>query len=220
MNSKVISFDLDGTLTDSSFADFIWLEEIPRLYSKKNKISLNQAKKIVIDNYSKIGNEKLEWYNIHYWFKKFKLNKNPIKLLESSKNKIQLFDDVYPTLEKLNKQNKKLIIISNARREFVDLEINQTGIKKFFSHIFSATSDFNLLKNKPKIFQEICKRFNIVPSEMIHIGDDYKFDYEVPKVIGIKAIFLNRDKQTKPQMGISSLKKIVIDSKILLGSSS
>ena len=211
MNAKVISFDLDGTLTNSSFANFIWLEEIPRLYSKKNKITINQAKKIVIDNYSKIGNEKLEWYNINYWFKKFKLNKNPIKLLESYKNKIQLFDDVYPTLKKLNKQNKKLIIISNARREFVDLEINQTGIKKFFSYIFSATSDFNLLKNKPKIFQEVCKICGIFPSEMIHIGDDYKFDYEVPKTIGIRATFLNREKQTKSQMGVSSLIKLVAD---------
>ena len=195
MKTKVISFDLDGTLTDSSFANFIWLEEIPRLYAKKNKISFDAAKKTVLDNYNKVGSEKLEWYNIKYWFNKYNIKKNPTEMIASHKNKVKLFDDVNLTLKKLSKLNKKIIIISNARREFVDLEIQQTKIKKFFNHIFSATSDFNLTKNKPTIFQEVCKICKISPFEMIHIGDDYKFDYQVPKQIGIRAIHLNREKQ-------------------------
>jgi putative hydrolase of the HAD superfamily len=195
MKPKVISFDLDGTLTDSSFANNIWLEEVPKLYANKNKISFDAAKKIVLNNYNKVGSEKLEWYNLQYWFNKFNIDKKPKEILASHKNKIKLFDDVHFILKKLSKLNKKIIIISNARREFVDLEIQQTKIRKFFNYIFSATSDFNLTKNNPTIFQEVCKTCKISPFEMIHIGDDYKFDYQIPKKIGIKAIYLNREKQ-------------------------
>ena len=57
---QVVSFDLDGTLTDSSFANSVWLEEIPKLYAIKNKISINLAKREVFNNYNKIGNKRIE----------------------------------------------------------------------------------------------------------------------------------------------------------------
>ena len=47
VSNKVVSFDLDGTLTDSSFVDSVWHEGIPRLYSIKKKVSLGDAKKAV-----------------------------------------------------------------------------------------------------------------------------------------------------------------------------
>lgn len=203
--TKVISFDLDGTLTNSSFAESVWLEEIPKAYAIKNKISLEKAKKNVFTSYNEIGNEKLEWYNISYWLIRFQLKIQPQILLNSCKHKIKLFDDVKITLNKLSKSKKKLIIISNARREFVDLEITQTGITKFFDNIFSATSDFNLIKNSSEIYLKICQICEITPPEMFHIGDHYKFDFQIPSQIGIKTIFLDRKGTPKRKKTIQSL---------------
>jgi len=50
---KVISFDLDGTLFDTMFVDAVWLEEIPRLYSVKKRVSVVDATKIVKREYDK-----------------------------------------------------------------------------------------------------------------------------------------------------------------------
>jgi HAD superfamily hydrolase (TIGR01549 family) len=112
------------------------------------------------------------------------------------------------TLKKLSGQKK--IIISNARREFVDLEIAQTGIGNFFDHIFSVTSDFNLIKSNHTTFLEVCRICKILPSEMLHIGDDYKFDFKVPRELGIKAIFLDRNGKKKREDTVQSLNQIVI----------
>jgi putative hydrolase of the HAD superfamily len=207
---KVISFDLDGTLTDSSFVDSVWLKEIPKAYAIKNKISIEKAKREVLENYSKIGNEKLEWYDIVFWLDSFNLDIKPEVLLNSNKDKIQLFEDVPFILKKLSGSKKRLIVISNARREFLDLEITQTGIGNFFEHVFSATSDFNLTKNTSKIFLKICKICKISPSEMIHIGDDYRFDFKVPHEIGINAIFLDREGKEKRKYAVKSLKDLSI----------
>ena len=43
-----ILLDLDGTLLDLNFDLEFWLEYIPEIYSKKNNIKLEDAKKIVI----------------------------------------------------------------------------------------------------------------------------------------------------------------------------
>ena len=208
--TKVVSFDLDGTLTKSSFANSIWLEEIPKVYAIKNKISINTAKRKVYQNYTKVGNEKLEWYDITFWLEKFKLDIEPTNLIYAHKEKIRLFNDVMPILNKLLKLKKRLIIISNAKREFVNLEISQTKIGSFFEKIFSATSDFNLTKNDPKVYINVCKICKILPSQMMHIGDDYKFDFVTPITLGIKSLYLNREGKEKGKFVVKSLNELVI----------
>jgi putative hydrolase of the HAD superfamily len=70
---KVISFDLDGTLFDNRFVDSVWLEEIPRLYSVKKRVPIDDARKAVKGEYDKVGKERLEWYDLNYWIRKFDL---------------------------------------------------------------------------------------------------------------------------------------------------
>jgi putative hydrolase of the HAD superfamily len=208
--TKVISFDLDGTLTDSVFAESVWLKEIPKAYAKKYHITFQKAQKKIIEYYNQIGNEKLEWYNMAFWIDRFKLDTTPQELLNSNEDKIQLFKDVLYALKNLQNIKKRLIILSNAQREFVDLEITKTGIKDFFEKIFSATSDFKLIKNTPTVYLKVCKKCNISPSEMVHIGDDYTFDFKVPNNVGIKGIFLNRKEKETRRFTIRSLNELVI----------
>ena len=92
----------------------------------------------------------------------------------------------------------------------MDLEIAKTGIRDFFEKIFSATSDFKLVKNTPTVYLKVCKICNISPSEMVHVGDDYKFDFEVPKNVGVKALFLNRNEKEKRRFTVRSLNELVI----------
>ena len=67
--NRLISFDLDGTLTDANFVESVWLEGIPKLYSNKKGVTFNDARKAVKKEYDKVGNEKLKWYDINYWIK-------------------------------------------------------------------------------------------------------------------------------------------------------
>ncbi len=46
------------------------------------------------------------------------------------------------------------------------------------------------------------------PSDAIHIGDHYEFDYIVPKSVGIKAYYLDRDgKKPKDSFTVKNLKE-------------
>lgn len=201
---KLISFDVDGTLVDASFNDFIWLEEIPRLYAKRHKISINKAKKAVINEYEKIGEDNYLWYDLDYWIKHFELNGNFRDILKSNKNKINVFSDAVPILNDLNKRFP-LIVITTMPREFLAIKIE--GFKKYFKKTFSTISDFKA-KKETKCYIEICNRLNIHPEELIHVGDDPKFDFEIPKKLGIKAILLNRKAGSKKKFQITNLAEL------------
>jgi len=194
---KLIYFDLDNTLIDPAYTTFVWEIGIPQLYAKKYNISISKATRIVIAEYERIGDLHLEWYDITYWFKFFELPGRWENLLEEHRDKIRLFPEVKEVIEDLT-QYYNLIVISNAAREFVEVEIKEAGIEDCFIRIFSATSDFQQVKKTPQFYKQICEIMKTEPSDTIHTGDHYEFDYLVPKSVGIKAFYLDRD-GTKPE---------------------
>jgi putative hydrolase of the HAD superfamily len=204
---KLISFDLDNTLIDPTYTTFVWEIGIPKLYAKKYNIGLSKATPIVIAEYERIGDSALEWYDITYWFKYFNLPGRWENLLEEYRDKIRLFPEVKEVIGNLV-QYYDLIITSNAAREFVEVELKEAGIEDYFTRIFSATSDFRQVKKTPQFYKQICKIMGTGPSDAIHTGDHYEFDYIVPKSIGIKAYYLDRDgKKPKDSFTVKNLKE-------------
>jgi len=201
---KIISFDLDGTLVKSTYADKVWLEGLPKIYAKEKKVPLEQAKKYIYQEYEKIGKNRKEWYDIDWWFKQFKLKENWQNLLNNYRNTIQLYPETIEILEKLSKKFE-LIIISNAKREFVEIQLEETYLKSYFKHVFSSLSDFSTVKKLPNVYRDILDFLNIQPHEIVHVGDSKEFDYESPQKIGIKSFYLNREKTEENNYTIHSL---------------
>jgi hypothetical protein len=146
MKIRVISFDMDGTLTDPRFADLVWNEGIPNLYAEKEGIDIEIAKEYIKKSYDDVGPHRIKWYDIDYWFSYFGLKGSWSDLLNEYKCEIMIYPEVPDVLDNLKRECDPidLIISSNAARPFVDLESER--IKHYFSHIFSSISDFGMKK--------------------------------------------------------------------------
>lgn len=206
--TNTLSFDMDGTITDLSFAESVWLEGIPRLFALKKGLTFKEARKQVKIEYDKVGREQLEWYDLTYWCEKFGLEFSPKELLSSFENRIKVFPEVKDVLEEYKNQGYRLIIVSNARREFVNLQLERTEIEHYFERVFSSTSDFNLTKKTVKVYQQVSKVINVSPSEMIHVGDDLLFDFIIPRKLGIKSFYLDRTGEKSGESIIHNLKEL------------
>lgn len=209
--TKVISFDMDGTLVDSEFTDWVWSHGIPSLYAAKRGVSFSVAKALVEEEYRKVGEGALEWYDIKYWFRFFDLDGDWQSLMERYLDKIRVYGDVVKTLEALGGRFP-LVLTSNAGREFIDVELQATGLRRFFDRIFSATSDFGQVKKTVGVYERICEVLGTEPEEVLHVGDHYEFDYLVPKALGIRAYYLDRTGQKVGEdilWDLASLQEIV-----------
>jgi putative hydrolase of the HAD superfamily len=208
---KILSFDMDGTLINQSFADAVWLKGIPTLYAKKKGIRFQEAKKYILEEYEKIGSGSTKWYDIHYWLKKLNLDYNWKTLLNNYRSKVTLYPEVPEVLDTLRRKYL-LIIISNAAREFLNIELETTGLRHYFCHIFSAVTDFKQTKKQINVYQQICDTLSIESRCMIHVGDDYCFDYLTPRKLGITAFYLNRNHNyhtDNRQYTISNLRELI-----------
>jgi len=205
--TRIISFDMDGTLIASEFTDWVWGHGIPTLYAEKTGLPFERAKEAVETEYRKVGEGALEWYDIKYWFHFFQLGLDWKTLMERYVGKISIYPDADPVLNGL-KEKFPLVLTSNAGREFIDVEMKATGLSQYFSQIFSATSDFGKVKKTADVYRHICDILGTNPEEVVHVGDHYEFDYLVPQTVGIQAFYLDRSAQKKGESVVWTLEEL------------
>ncbi len=204
---KIISFDMDGTLVDAEFTDWVWGHGIPTLYAQKTGLTFERAKALVTEEYRKVGEGAIEWYDIKYWFRFFEIEENWKGVMEQYADKIKVYPDVDQILKRLQGRFP-LVLTSNAGREFIDIEMEATGLGGYFYRIFSATSDFGQVKKTADFYRRICQALEAQPQEIVHVGDHYDFDYLVPRSLGIHAFYLNRLSIQKESSVISDLRDL------------
>ena len=184
---EVISFDAEGTLVTPDFSQAIWHEAIPALYAQKNGIDLAQAKKDVAEKYDKIGDQRLEWYDIEYWFSYLDLGSSEAAI-KICLNRISCYPEVTEVLASLASEYT-LVVASGTPLELLHFLLQD--IKPYFAHVYSSVSHYRQLKS-PDFYLGICEELGIKPSQVIHVGDSWQFDFLNSQQAGIYAFYLDR----------------------------
>jgi HAD superfamily hydrolase (TIGR01493 family) len=201
LDVKFVSFDLEGTLVDDHFSYSVWNEGIPQLYAERHGLNPQEAKKIVLREYDLVGDDRLEWYDIGYWFKRFGLG-DYRNLLKRYAENVRYYPDALEALARL-KTKYPLMILTNSSHEFINYLAEK--ISQYFHQIFSATSDLRSLKRSGEPYLRVCKFLNLDPSSVIHIGDLLEDDYKAPKRVGVKACLLDRTSKTSHEEVVNNL---------------
>jgi len=183
----LISFDAEGTVVTPDFSQTIWHEAIPALYARRKGLDLAQAKKCIAEEYSRIGDQRLEWYDIEYWFSYLGLGSSE-PVIQSCLGKIAHYPEVIEVLSSLANEYK-LIVASGTPLELLDCLLRD--IKHYFVRIFSSISHYKQLKS-PDFYLKVCEEMGVKPSQVIHVGDNWQFDFLNARQAGINALYIDR----------------------------
>ena len=178
---KILSLDMQGTLTSSEFSDYFWLELLPKKYSEKFNCSIESAKQIISDKFSKMGKYNTRYYDDMYWAKWLgfeTINElNTMDIIPKVNNEMYDF---------INTIKLPKIIISTTTELFIRYELKEK-ITDFYK-TYSCIDYFKVGGKTKDVFLKVCKELQISPKEMLHIGDSKIMDYENAKKAGINAV--------------------------------
>lgn len=130
-----VLLDMDGTLLDLNYDNHFWKKFVPLKFAQKNGISIVSAKQRLEPEFKSMEG-KLEWYCLDYWSHVLQLDIAGLKAEISGL--IAVLPHVTEFLEKLQQSPQKVLLVTNAHRDSLELKMEKTCLQPFFDDIISS----------------------------------------------------------------------------------
>jgi len=130
-----VLLDMDGTLLDLHFDNHFWLQHVPACYAEKHGVTHDEAFQHVM-NRSAETRSSLNWYCVDFWTRDLSLDIAQLK--HDMSEKIVIRPDVILFLSWLNKNDKRVVLVTNAHPVSMDLKMEKTQLHVHFDNIVNA----------------------------------------------------------------------------------
>jgi phosphoglycolate phosphatase-like HAD superfamily hydrolase len=177
MNVKVIIFDFDGTIADTLDAVVSITNRLAKEYGYKQTDPEQLAQIRNMSSREIVRKSGISLFKIPFLLRRIKLD------LRNDIQQIKPILGIKVALTKLINQGNKLGILTSNSEENVTAFLKKHEMQDLFSFIYAEPTLFS----KHKILKQFIKKNNLIPEEVIYVGDETR-DIEAAKKIPIKVI--------------------------------
>ena len=132
---KTLMLDMDGTILDLAFDNYVWKDLVPRRFAARNGMSFEAAREHLFDLYSHVHGD-LEWYCLDHWSER--LDMDIIGLHHDISHRIGYLPGAKTFLHSLEEAGKQVLLVTNAHPDTLELKEAVTGFGDFFDDMFSS----------------------------------------------------------------------------------
>ncbi|WP_339318406.1 HAD family hydrolase [Paenibacillus sp. FSL R10-2734] len=105
---------------------------------------------------------------------------------------ISLYDGVTDILQTLRERGKKVFLLSNGQKTFIEAELTMLGIIHLFDGI-AISSEAGVSKPDPLFYQYLVEKYGADLSSAIMIGNDPRTDIEGALKVGIDSCYIRTE---------------------------
>ncbi|RUM34588.1 MAG: haloacid dehalogenase [Desulfobulbus sp.] len=191
---ETVMLDMDGTLLDKHFDDYFWEVYVPEHYSLLHNISVNEAKKQLLEKYRRVEST-LEWTDLEYWSHELGLDIAELKMRIN--HLIGVHPYVIEFLEFCLKTGKKLYLITNAHSKTLSIKLEQTSIGPWFDRVVCA-EEVGCAKEDHKFWIRLQEILSYDPRTTLLADDTEKVLRSAASINIAHLIFVARSSSRQP----------------------
>jgi FMN hydrolase / 5-amino-6-(5-phospho-D-ribitylamino)uracil phosphatase len=218
---KAISLDLDDTLwpiwptierAEKALHDWL-VENAPMTAAMFSSPSaLREIRSYMASNRPDLKNDLSAIRRESIRLALYRAGENPLmadqafEVFFAERQRVDLFEDVRPALEFLSSRFP-LISVSNG-----NADLQRVGLAPFFRAAITAR-EFGAGKPDPRIFHAAAGALDVMPQDMLHVGDDATLDALGALNAGMQAAWVNRadalwPHEVEPHLALSNLTEL------------
>jgi len=163
-----VLLDMDGTLLDRHFDNYVFEEELPRRYATRHGLTYEDARDRLMAMYRSVEGE-LAWTDLHYWTQR--LGIDVIAMHEELDHMIGFLPGAEAFLHDLRRLGKRVTIITNAHGSGVAVKAAKTGLDRQVDRIVNAF-EVGYLKMRPEYWPKCRRLLGFDPARSLYMDDD------------------------------------------------
>lgn len=162
-----VLLDMDGTLLDLNFDNHFWKEFVPLKFAELHNFSITEAKQQLEPRFKRMEGQ-LEWYCLDYWSEALELDIAGLKAEISGL--IAVLPHVTEFLTKIQQSPKKVLLVTNAHRDSLNLKMEKTCLHNFFDDIISS-HDVGFAKEHCEFWRRLEQQHTFTKASTLLVDD-------------------------------------------------
>ena len=163
----VVLLDLDGTLLDLAFDNYVWMARIPELFAEANGLSIAEAQAALAPRFRAVQGQ-LAWYSIEFWSSELSIDIAALHHAESAR--IGWLPGAREFLTTLREQGKRLALMTNSHPVSLAIKHERTRVLDYLDAAYTSHG-FGAPKEDPR-FWERARAVEVYDPQRTLFADD------------------------------------------------
>ena len=138
-----VLLDLDGTLLDLAFDNYIWLARVAEIYAENHGLSLAETHAELAPRFKRVQGT-LDWYSIDYWTAQLGIDIERVHREEA--HRVAWLPGARGFLETVRERGKRLVLMTNSHPVILGIKHERTRVLDYLdaahtSHGFGAPKE-------------------------------------------------------------------------------
>lgn len=160
--------DMDGTLLDLAYDNFMWLTHVPAVYAERHRLEPDEARERLYDVYRKLEGT-LDWYCLDHWSERLEID--VLALHRQQRERIQWLPGALDFLRAVAAGPVRVLLVTNSHQDTLALKAEVTGLERYFDAIYSS-HDIGHPKEDQAFWQAIDRNESIDPETTLFVDDN------------------------------------------------
>jgi len=162
-----LMLDMDGTILDLAYDNFVWKDLVPRRYAAENGLSVDAARTLLFDKF-RAAQGGLEWYCLDHWSER--LGFDVLELHREVHHRIEYLPGAKDFLETVRETNMRVLLVTNSHPDTLNLKNDTLGFSEFFDDIHSSHT-YGHAKEKQDFWHALREEEGFDPETTVFVDD-------------------------------------------------
>ncbi len=194
---ETLMLDMDGTLLDLAFDNFVWKELIPERYADKHGMSIDDARRHLFGRFGSLRGD-LRWYCLDHWSEELGLD--ILALHRDVDHRIGYLPGAEGFLETMHAHHIRVIMVTNSHPDTLGLKDAVTGLTRYFDAVYTS-HDFGHAKEHQDFWHALKEEEGFDAEASVMVDDTHPVLHSA-RSFGIGGVVaITRPDTTEPEQG-------------------